>query len=215
MNIFFIGSYQTDNESLIGTALPSFTEVALQLLHHLCFCFTFRLKLQNHSTSFHCVSYNSLMTIFFKIKKSNFTSLRVEHTVSMCPTWTVEGHTPKARMMTMKAALQCEPGPASPACTATMTCEFRAHAIRSRTQKTLSKTVSVLFYRLKERPASSASQTSAVVNERLQELVRMFKERTEKAKEKLIDPDSSDEDSVVPCQFLCFSLNPQKLVLEL
>uniref|UniRef100_A0AAV2KZ78 Cyclic nucleotide-binding domain-containing protein n=2 Tax=Knipowitschia caucasica TaxID=637954 RepID=A0AAV2KZ78_KNICA len=50
---------------------------------------------------------------------------------------------------------------------------------------------------LKERPASSASQTSAVVNERLQELIKMFKERTEKAKEKLIDPDSSDEDSVV------------------
>uniref|UniRef100_A0A3Q1GNB2 Cyclic nucleotide-gated cation channel beta-1-like n=1 Tax=Acanthochromis polyacanthus TaxID=80966 RepID=A0A3Q1GNB2_9TELE len=51
---------------------------------------------------------------------------------------------------------------------------------------------------LKERPASSASQTSTVVNERLQELVRMFKERTEKAKEKLIDTDSSDEDSVIP-----------------
>ncbi|KAM8750816.1 uncharacterized protein AB9X84_012591 [Acanthopagrus schlegelii] len=51
---------------------------------------------------------------------------------------------------------------------------------------------------LKERPASSASQTSTVVNERLQELVRMFKERTEKAKEKLIDPDSSDEDSIIP-----------------
>ncbi|XP_029378259.1 cyclic nucleotide-gated cation channel beta-1-like [Echeneis naucrates] len=48
-----------------------------------------------------------------------------------------------------------------------------------------------------KRPASSASQTSTVVNERLQELVRMFKERTEKAKEKLIDPDSSDEDSVI------------------
>uniref|UniRef100_A0A3P8U9I5 Cyclic nucleotide gated channel subunit beta 1b n=1 Tax=Amphiprion percula TaxID=161767 RepID=A0A3P8U9I5_AMPPE len=53
---------------------------------------------------------------------------------------------------------------------------------------------------LKERPASSASQTSTVVNERLQELVRMFKERTEKAKEKLIDTDSSDEDSVIPPQ---------------
>uniref|UniRef100_A0AAQ6ILL8 Cyclic nucleotide-binding domain-containing protein n=1 Tax=Anabas testudineus TaxID=64144 RepID=A0AAQ6ILL8_ANATE len=51
---------------------------------------------------------------------------------------------------------------------------------------------------LKERPESSASQTSTVVNERLQELVRMFKERTEKAKEKLIDPDSSDEDSIIP-----------------
>nr|XP_057944118.1 cyclic nucleotide-gated cation channel beta-1-like isoform X2 [Doryrhamphus excisus] len=51
---------------------------------------------------------------------------------------------------------------------------------------------------LRERPSSSASQTSAVVSERLQELVRMFKERTEKAKEKLIDPDSSDEDSIIP-----------------
>ncbi|XP_035983077.1 LOW QUALITY PROTEIN: uncharacterized protein LOC105931378 [Fundulus heteroclitus] len=50
---------------------------------------------------------------------------------------------------------------------------------------------------LRERPASAASQTSAVVNERLQELVRMFKERTEKAKEKLIDPDSSDAESVI------------------
>uniref|UniRef100_A0A3B3U2Y6 Cyclic nucleotide gated channel subunit beta 1b n=2 Tax=Poecilia latipinna TaxID=48699 RepID=A0A3B3U2Y6_9TELE len=53
---------------------------------------------------------------------------------------------------------------------------------------------------LRERPASAASQTSqtsAVVSERLQELVRMFKERTEKAKEKLIDPDSSDEESVI------------------
>uniref|UniRef100_A0A3P8X2U2 Cyclic nucleotide gated channel subunit beta 1b n=1 Tax=Cynoglossus semilaevis TaxID=244447 RepID=A0A3P8X2U2_CYNSE len=48
---------------------------------------------------------------------------------------------------------------------------------------------------LRERPASSASQTSTVVNERLQELVKMFKQRTEKAKEKLIDPDSSDEDT--------------------
>ncbi|XP_061679422.1 cyclic nucleotide-gated cation channel beta-3-like [Syngnathoides biaculeatus] len=51
---------------------------------------------------------------------------------------------------------------------------------------------------LRERPSSSASQTSTAVNERLQELVRMFKERTEKAKEKLIDPDSSDEDSIIP-----------------
>lgn len=56
------------------------------------------------------------------------------------------------------------------------------------------------LFRLKDRPASSASQTSAVINERLQELARMLKERTEKAKEKLIDPDSSDEDSIVPCE---------------
>ncbi|KAJ8247363.1 hypothetical protein GJAV_G00245540 [Gymnothorax javanicus] len=48
---------------------------------------------------------------------------------------------------------------------------------------------------MKERPASAASQTSTVVQERLQELVKLFKERTERAKEKLIDPDSSDEES--------------------
>lgn len=30
----------------------------------------------------------------------------------------------------------------------------------------------------------------------------MFKDRTEKAKEKLIDPDTSDDDSVVPCEGL-------------
>ncbi|XP_063053262.1 cyclic nucleotide-gated cation channel beta-1-like [Engraulis encrasicolus] len=48
---------------------------------------------------------------------------------------------------------------------------------------------------MKERPASAASQTSTAVNERLQELVKLFKERTERAKEKLIDPDDSDEDT--------------------
>uniref|UniRef100_A0A4W5KIL7 Cyclic nucleotide gated channel subunit beta 1b n=1 Tax=Hucho hucho TaxID=62062 RepID=A0A4W5KIL7_9TELE len=53
---------------------------------------------------------------------------------------------------------------------------------------------------LKERPASSASQASYVVNERLQELVKMFKERTERAKEKLIDPDDSDDDSPTTCE---------------
>lgn len=41
-----------------------------------------------------------------------------------------------------------------------------------------------------------------MINERLQELVRMFKDRTEKAKEKLIDPDTSDDDSVIPCERL-------------
>ncbi|KAL0968544.1 hypothetical protein UPYG_G00268220 [Umbra pygmaea] len=50
---------------------------------------------------------------------------------------------------------------------------------------------------LKERPASSASQASYAVNDRLQVLVKMFKERTERAKEKLIDPDDSDEDSPI------------------
>ncbi|XP_037110360.1 LOW QUALITY PROTEIN: uncharacterized protein LOC119124460 [Syngnathus acus] len=61
---------------------------------------------------------------------------------------------------------------------------------------------------LRERPSSSASQTSTVVNERLQELVRMFKERTEKAKEKLIDPDSSDEDSIIPSPQKAQALHP-------
>ncbi|MGH0127118.1 UNVERIFIED_CONTAM: hypothetical protein FKN15_052668 [Acipenser sinensis] len=47
-----------------------------------------------------------------------------------------------------------------------------------------------------DRAPSVTSQTSAIVNERLQELVKLFKGRTEKAKEKLIDPDSSsDEES--------------------
>ena len=64
--------------------------------------------------------------------------------------------------------------------------------------------ISDFCLRLRERPASSASQTSTVVSERLQELVRMFKERTEKAKEKLVDPDSSDEDSIIPCKCLLF-----------
>lgn len=106
----------------------------------------------------------------------------------------------------MKAAPQCELGPASPACTATTTCKLGARACNSLTsaRTRIFKVVFLSFCRLKERPASSASQTSAVVSERLQELVRMFKERTEKAKEKLIDPDSSDEDSVIPCQFLTF-----------
>ncbi|KAK2848287.1 hypothetical protein Q7C36_009969 [Tachysurus vachellii] len=46
-----------------------------------------------------------------------------------------------------------------------------------------------------ERPLSSASQTSVVVNERLQELIKLFKERTERTKERLIDPDESEEES--------------------
>ncbi|XP_039769519.1 cyclic nucleotide-gated cation channel beta-1 isoform X2 [Ornithorhynchus anatinus] len=52
---------------------------------------------------------------------------------------------------------------------------------------------------VQERASSSASQNSAVINDRLQELVRLFKERTEKVKEKLIDPDvTSDEESPKP-----------------
>uniref|UniRef100_M3XZV8 Cyclic nucleotide-binding domain-containing protein n=1 Tax=Mustela putorius furo TaxID=9669 RepID=M3XZV8_MUSPF len=50
-----------------------------------------------------------------------------------------------------------------------------------------------------DRAASAASQNSAIINDRLQELVKLFKERTEKVKEKLIDPDvTSDEESLKP-----------------
>ncbi|XP_056381336.1 cyclic nucleotide-gated cation channel beta-1 isoform X2 [Hyla sarda] len=47
-----------------------------------------------------------------------------------------------------------------------------------------------------ERSASAVSHSSAIITERLQELVRLFKDRTERVKEKLIDPEmSSDEES--------------------
>ncbi|NXO04373.1 CNGB1 protein, partial [Rhinopomastus cyanomelas] len=43
---------------------------------------------------------------------------------------------------------------------------------------------------------SATSMSSAVINNRLQELVKLFKERTEKVKEKLTDPDvTSDEET--------------------
>ncbi|OCT82457.1 hypothetical protein XELAEV_18024987mg [Xenopus laevis] len=45
-----------------------------------------------------------------------------------------------------------------------------------------------------ERSASAISHSSAKITERLQELVRMFKDRTERVKEKLIDPELSSED---------------------
>ncbi|KAK2491799.1 hypothetical protein MC885_012291 [Smutsia gigantea] len=52
-----------------------------------------------------------------------------------------------------------------------------------------------------DRAASTASHNSAIINDRLQELVKLFKERTEKVKEKLIDPDvTSDEESPKPCE---------------
>ncbi|NXY06686.1 CNGB1 protein, partial [Pteruthius melanotis] len=48
------------------------------------------------------------------------------------------------------------------------------------------------------RIGSATSLSSAVINTRLQELVRLFRERTEKVKEKLIDPDvTSDDESPV------------------
>ncbi|KAL8194546.1 UNVERIFIED_CONTAM: hypothetical protein K2H54_024542 [Gekko kuhli] len=52
---------------------------------------------------------------------------------------------------------------------------------------------------LPKRSGSTTSQNSDVINDRLQELVRLFKDRTEKVKEKLVDPDaSSDEETPVP-----------------
>ncbi|KFO12826.1 Cyclic nucleotide-gated cation channel beta-1, partial [Balearica regulorum gibbericeps] len=45
-----------------------------------------------------------------------------------------------------------------------------------------------------ERIGSAASLSSAVINNRLQELVKLFKERTEKVKEKLTDPDVTSDD---------------------
>lgn len=58
------------------------------------------------------------------------------------------------------------------------------------------------IYRLRERPSSAASQASTMVNERLQELVKLFKERTERAKEKLIDADDLDEDTPPASEFI-------------
>ncbi|XP_015266667.1 PREDICTED: cyclic nucleotide-gated cation channel beta-1 [Gekko japonicus] len=52
---------------------------------------------------------------------------------------------------------------------------------------------------LPKRSGSTTSQSSDVINDRLQELVRLFKDRTEKVKEKLVDPDvSSDEETPAP-----------------
>lgn len=58
----------------------------------------------------------------------------------------------------------------------------------------------VVSNRMKERPHSSASHTGIDVNERLQELVKLFKERSERARDRLIDPDESDEESPSSCE---------------
>uniref|UniRef100_A0A674HWU0 Cyclic nucleotide gated channel subunit beta 1 n=1 Tax=Terrapene triunguis TaxID=2587831 RepID=A0A674HWU0_9SAUR len=47
---------------------------------------------------------------------------------------------------------------------------------------------------LSPRAGSATSQNSLTINDRLQELVRLFKDRTEKVKEKLIDPDTTSDD---------------------
>ncbi|XP_009986170.1 PREDICTED: cyclic nucleotide-gated cation channel beta-1-like, partial [Tauraco erythrolophus] len=47
---------------------------------------------------------------------------------------------------------------------------------------------------LPERIGSATSLSSTIINNRLQELVKLFKERTEKVKEKLTDPDVTSEE---------------------
>ncbi|XP_051485773.1 cyclic nucleotide-gated cation channel beta-1 [Apus apus] len=47
---------------------------------------------------------------------------------------------------------------------------------------------------LPERVGSATSQSSTIINIRLQELVKLFRERTEKVKEKLTDPDITSDD---------------------
>lgn len=45
------------------------------------------------------------------------------------------------------------------------------------------------------RPASAASVGSVVIQDRLYDLVKMFKGRTEQRRERLADPDESDEEA--------------------
>lgn len=58
----------------------------------------------------------------------------------------------------------------------------------------------VVLDRAKQRPHSSASHSNIVVSERLQELVMLFKERTERVRDRLIDPDESEEESPSSCE---------------
>lgn len=62
-----------------------------------------------------------------------------------------------------------------------------------------------------DRAVSVASQNSTIINNRLQELVKLFKERTEKVKEKLIDPEvTSDEESPKPCESRAGMIHPAR-----
>ena len=51
------------------------------------------------------------------------------------------------------------------------------------------------------RPLSAASVGSFVIQERLNELVKLFKGRTERQKDRLIDPDESEEESPTACEY--------------
>lgn len=50
------------------------------------------------------------------------------------------------------------------------------------------------------RPLSAASVGSVLVQDRLNQLVSLFKGRTERQKERLVDPDESEEDSPSACK---------------
>ena len=55
------------------------------------------------------------------------------------------------------------------------------------------------------RPASAASLGSVMITDRLSELVLLFKGRTEFRRERLVDPDESDEEGA------CENCNPRRL----
>lgn len=65
----------------------------------------------------------------------------------------------------------------------------------------LSSVVTVpLLLSCRMRPLSAASVCSVVVQDRLNELVRLFKGRTERQKDRLVDPDESEEESPTACK---------------
>lgn len=50
------------------------------------------------------------------------------------------------------------------------------------------------------RPLSAASVGSVVIQDRLAQLVGLFKGRTERQRERLVDPDESEEESPSACK---------------
>uniref|UniRef100_A0A3Q2CX65 Cyclic nucleotide gated channel subunit beta 1 n=1 Tax=Cyprinodon variegatus TaxID=28743 RepID=A0A3Q2CX65_CYPVA len=69
------------------------------------------------------------------------------------------------------------------------------------------------------RPLSAASIGSVVIQERLNELVKLFKGRTERQKDRLVDPDESEEESPSACtspwiQIIYLEIQSQKQCLE-
>ncbi|KAF7660916.1 hypothetical protein LDENG_00272240 [Lucifuga dentata] len=62
------------------------------------------------------------------------------------------------------------------------------------------------------RPLSSASVCSVTVHDRLSELVKMFKERTDCRKDRLVDPDESQDESPTACMS---TQSPNNLLVQL